>query len=272
MGNSVTTPTVFPDQPEIELYKLYFSTSLVKNISSLDLFINFEQLGVTSIVYDIQFINDNKVVEQVSIVCRYHIKQKKILGAEITLHKNIPDNLETNDDFFYMAQTGKIGFPHEPVYLNNNGILQFIRTENDNYVISIIEDGYQNKSHHRKSRIIGVLDFKTKTNDKTFVEPIVQTTVRVHSKIKNKLFPIDFKLDPPIANTQQVAFNLTHFSHRTIHREKKKHIIKLPVNIRIDQHFTNVHSYYPNPMIKCKIVFNFNQYWFFDQETMGLED
>lgn len=268
MGNSITSHIVFPDKPEIELYKLYFSSGSTY-ISSLDLSINFEQQGVSSTVHDIQFINDNKVIEQVSVVCRYHIKNKKTIGVEITFHKNIPDNLETDDDYFHMAHTKKIGFPREPMYLSCGGILQFLRTENDNYLISVIEDGYHNKSHHHKSRIIGVLDFKKKTSNETLIEPIIQTIVRVNSKIKNKLFPIDFKLDPPMANTRQIIFKLTHFSHRSIHREKKKHIIRLPVNSKLDQYLTNIHSYLPDPRIRCKIVFDFNQYRFYDQEILS---
>jgi hypothetical protein len=208
MGNVPRKP-LFSTLPETELLKLYFTSSSNytkdDHIHNLNIKLpNGENMkNVTSIVYYIQFISNNNVVEEISIKCSYSFNTPFV---KLKLCQHIKSNTVPEYQIREIYEYIRIGFPVRPFISSDDIYINFSRLGFNTFIISMKRNNADDNIN------IGILSFKNiNPKDMVYIEPVVKCVVRTKvnislSGIKN----LTFILFSPIVNDNNDRLQLTN--------------------------------------------------------------
>lgn len=206
MGNTTRKP-LFSILPETELLKLYFTSSNYKkgdNIHNLSIKIsNGENIkNITSMVYYVQFISNNNVVEEVSIKCSYSFNTNFL---KLKLCQHIKSNTINEHQIREIYEYIRIGFPIRPFISSDDIYINFSRLGFNTFIISM-------KKNNNESINIGILSFKNiRSQDMVYIEPVVKCVVRTKVNISlSNMKNLSFVLFSPIVNDNNDRLKLTN--------------------------------------------------------------
>lgn len=242
MGQLLSTPN-FPDVPEVDLFRCYFSSP--EPLEGIDVPVPHLSLGITSLLYTIQFIdNKNNVLDEVTIQCRYSNRP----GVKITMGKHALSNMHTEAEAFSLLPYKKIGFPTHSFIFHDSVIIRFSSISSNKFMIMAIEGGYHNTDSYMKSHILGVIEFK-KTTDKVRVDHIIRCNFRGKESNRDELPHTKITLHAPMARMGMDRMKLSHFAHRSGEKKGNKYLINntMIIDVPNDDIDGEVHSWLPHP-------------------------
>lgn len=201
MGSGSSRP-IFLSLPETELLKLYFTTDN-HNIHNINFKLSDGRFvhNVTSMMYYLQFVSNDRVVDEVSIKCTYSINTNSM---SIKLTQHLASNKTSDDDLLDIYEHVQIGFPMKRYITEGTISIQFSRVGINTFMISLI--------HDNKKKNIGILVFKNiNINDEVTIEPIVRCSVRTRVNITDDTFSnLVFLLHTPSVNNMSDRMNLSY--------------------------------------------------------------
>jgi hypothetical protein len=254
----------FPQSLETELFKFYFTSlrNVDRNINHVDINITDGRYNrnITSTTYIVQFISMGKVVEEISIICRYRTRDNAV---EIKLVKHILGNELPTDKAIDVYNARHIGFPRYPFICKNNVRLSFYRIENKDFLIKLTED----KKNKPYTLNIGMLNINN-TDNRVSVEAIVKCIVKTTDGIsKDKIKKLKFTLKAPIMNNGTIKTELTNQYRIAMCYDKEKNIIHFfdigIVRIKFKDLRSYVYSLTSSPKTRMSVT-NTNQSYLFN--------
>ena len=246
----------FPHVLESELFKLYYTSfeNINKDMNNINLNLlngSFNR-HISSMTYIIQFLSEGKVIEEISILCRYRTLDNMY---KLKLIKHILNNKYSAEKMKDIYEGIQIGFPINSFVFSENMILSFTRIHNNNFMISAID------SEKKKKRLnMGVLTFeKTSSEQKITVEAVVKCIIKTNANISQKdMKRLFFITHSPNMNNDEVTLNLTNQYRISISFDKKKNTIHIfdigIVNINFDtSNRSTVYSLISKPKTKMYV-------------------
>lgn len=238
MGNTASN---FHDHKKLDLFKIYFcgpeecGTSIILKI--LD---GYHHHQVSTIVYIIEFISGDKVLEILTISVKYIPNDYVMI---ININKKLIENDEGNH--FLVESTN--------INLTDTAIIEIKEATKNKYIISVHkkEDGYGSFSNHK---ILEILEFKEAIpKDHVKIRPIIKCDIKIRKddKITNDM---KFKLSGPILNNYPME--IKYYSSRYMHYKNKKYFIKNLPLVEIQNNIINSWTIYPKIQIQFKEYFD----------------
>lgn len=208
----------FPNILETELFKLYFTSfnNLDNNIHNLniDLLNGSYKRHITSITYIIQFLNKRKVIEEVSITCKYRYQDNMY---QVKFQQHILSNKNSEVEMKQIYDGTRIGFPKKTYIFNKNMKLSFTRFHNNNYVISIVDE-----ENVFKRITLGIVSFNVENDEKVDIEAIVKTIIKTDSNISlDAMKRLFFVIRSPVLNDNKIMLKLTNQYRVSMSYDKK---------------------------------------------------
>jgi len=205
MGNRSSLPK-FNTIPETEVLKFYFTPKQHSGeVYNIDIRIpngeNFKD--ITTVIYYIQFISMNRVVDEISINCQYSNNSNFF---KIKLDKHVTTNKSSIKQINEMYEYIRIGFPVRPYISRENTILSFTRVGLNTFLISLRQPG-----DDENTTDIGILNFKNVNKDSSVeIEQVVKCVVRTKINTDHKdLCSLGFVMHSPCINDNSIQMHLT---------------------------------------------------------------
>lgn len=207
----------FPNILETELFKLYFTSfnNLDNNIYDLDIDLlnGSYKRYITSITHIIQFLNERKVIEEISVTCKY---RKSDNMYQVKFKQHLISNKNTEDEMKQIYDGTRIGFPSKTYVFSKNMKLSFIRFHKNNYIISIVDE-----ENTFKRITLGAMSFNVDNTSNVNIEAIVKTIVKTDSIISlDDMKRLFFIIRAPILNNK-IYLKLTNQYRVSISYDKK---------------------------------------------------
>ena len=248
MGGSYSISN-FPCEEELEIYKVYLTNNdkYKKNIKNISIQINngLNIKNVSSIIYTIQFIEENTVLEEITITIKY---QKKNNNVQVQFRKHIMSNLETTDVLNDIYCNKRIGFPHNPIIIKNDSVIKIEYIHKNRFIISIMDNNNQDTN-----RLLGILEIKNNNKSIISIENVIKCVVKT-SKYNYGKSKMNFILHS-IRIDDNEQFFLTKNNKRYIFTNKSDSYIEDSKIEDINFIFNkaNILSWHPKPKTKISI-------------------
>lgn len=241
--------SIYSGSLESELFKFYFMTDIKDNTKTMNINImdGSNLRNITSITYIIQFVCNDKIYEEISIVCTY---KKNSKTYRLNLYKHISSNLYTTKQQKEIISGVRIGFPKSDYILSTDTTLTFTKTFSSDYIIGFIDSEGRNMN-------IGILEF-INSNKKISInmEPIVKCIIKTESMIDmNILKKMFFIMKSPVLNNIPLELSKQYrvsINHDTINN--KINVIDIGiVDIKFDEDKAIVYSLISKPKTKMHV-------------------
>jgi len=246
----------FPNILESELFRFYFTSfeNLDRDLYDIELnLLNGDyNKNISSIIYIIQFILMGKVVEEISVVCKY---RKKDNMYKIDLYKHIVSNKCSSKQIKEIYDQKRIDFPCKSYIISDNMKLKLSRVNGSTFLIQLI-----NQSDITDIINVGVLQFNNMENQIINIEPIVKCIVKTNNNILlDDMKDINFSLYTPLINNNSFALTLTNQYRVSISFDKKENKMYVydigVVRTHFNEDISTVYSLTSIPKTKMEVLF-----------------
>lgn len=257
MGNAASN---FHDHKKLDLFKIYFCHDECGTSITLKILDGYHHHQVSSIVYTIEFITDDRVLEVLTLSVKY-INDDPLMMLNI--EKNLLKNEDGDEENWQMGLGGnRIPIESRDVFLRDNTFIEIKEVTLNKYIISAFEkekEGYGSFNHHK---ILGILEFKNATSkDHVMISPLIKCDIKImEDDIINE--DMKFKLSGPVLDNHPME--IKYYSSRYIHKKNKKYFIKNIPLLEVKDNIINSWTVYPKIQIHFKEYFdnNFFIYYF----------